>query len=100
MTEYQITQWHEIPSLVVARDGADVAKVQLPARFQEAIDEAAMRTGETDADAYLAGWMKTPWVQADGAPSAVADAVAADLAAQFDAPALAAILDALNGTDA
>ena len=55
MTEYQITQWHEIPSMVVARDGADVAKIQLAARFQEAIDEAAMRMGSTDADAYLDG---------------------------------------------
>ena len=54
MTEYQITSWHQIPSMVVARNGDDIAKVQLAARFQEAIDEAAMRMGETDADAYLA----------------------------------------------
>lgn len=97
MTEYQITQWHEIPSLVVARDGDVVAKVQLASRFQEAIDEAAMRMGETDADAYLAGWSKTPWVTLDGTPGAVAEAVAADLDAQFDDVTLNAMLDALNG---
>jgi hypothetical protein len=97
MTEYQITQWHEIPSLVVARDGEIVAKVQLAARFQEAIDEAAMRMGETDADAYLSGWTKTPWVAIDGMPADVAGAVSADLDSQFDEVTLNAILDALNG---
>jgi len=97
MAEYQITQWHEIPSLVVAREGDVVAKVQLASRFQEAIDEAAMRMGETDADAYLSGWSKTPWVQSTGTPAEVADAVASDLDAQFDEAALNAILDALIG---
>lgn len=97
MAEYQITQWHEIPSLVVAREGDVIAKVQLAARFQEAIDEAAMRMGETDADAYLAGWSKTPWIQTDGTPADVADAVASDLDTQLDEASLNAILDALNG---
>lgn len=97
MTEYQITQWHEIPSLVVARDGDEIAKVQLAARFQEAIDEAAMRMGETDADAYLAGWSKTPWMPGDDKPAAVAERVAHELETQLNDDALTAILDALNG---
>ena len=58
VTEYQITSWRELPSLVVARDGDDVVKVSLPSRFQEAIDEAAMRLGEADADAYRSGWAR------------------------------------------
>lgn len=97
MTEYQITQWHEIPSLVVARDGDDIAKVQLAARFQEAIDEAAMRMGETDAEAYLAGWMKTPWMPSEGTPKDVAERVATELETQLNEDALQGILDALNG---
>ena len=52
-----MTYWRELPSMVVARDAdATVIKSQLAQRFQDAIDEAAMRLGETDADAYLAGW--------------------------------------------
>ncbi len=43
MAEYQITRWREIPSLVTAREGDQVAKISLSTRFQEAIDEAAMR---------------------------------------------------------
>ena len=97
MTEYQITSWHQIPSMVVARDGDDVAKVQLAARFQEAIDEAAMRMGETDADAYLAGWAKSPWLESDGTPADVAHRIAAELEAELTDEALTAMLDALNG---
>ena len=97
MTEYQITSWHQIPSMVVARDGDDVAKVQLAARFQEAIDEAAMRMGETDADAYLEGWTKSPWLDVDGTPADVAHRIATELETELTDDALIAILDALNG---
>lgn len=97
MTEYQITSWHQIPSMVVARYGDDVAKVQLAARFQEAIDEAAMRMGETDADAYLAGWTKSPWLEIDGTPADVASRIATELESELTDDALIAILDALNG---
>lgn len=97
MAEYQITQWREFPSMVVAREGDVVVKVQLAPRFQEAIDEAAMRLGDTDADAYLEGWNKTPWSSAEGAPADIATAIAADLDARFPADALSTMLDALNG---
>lgn len=83
--------------MVTARNGDEVAKVQLAARFQEAIDEAAMRMGETDADAYLAGWTKTPWMGTDGTAAEVAARVATELETQLDDDALAGILDALNG---
>ncbi len=99
MAEFQITQWHDFPSIVVARDGDVVAKVQLAARFQEAIDEAAMRLGESDADAYLSGWNKTPWTTREGTPHEVCEAVAHELEARLDEAALNAMLDELKGTD-
>ena len=42
-----MTYWRDLPSLVVAREGDTVTKSQLASRFQEAIDEAAMRLGAT-----------------------------------------------------
>ena len=42
MAEYQITLWRDIPSMVVAREGDNVTKVQLAGRFQEAIDDDAV----------------------------------------------------------
>jgi hypothetical protein len=100
VAEFQITYWRELPSLVVARDGSDahaVAKSPLPQRFQEAIDEAAMRLGDTDADAYLAGWRRTEWAQLDGSTADVADQVSADLERQWPAEAVDAFLASLSG---
>lgn len=97
MAEYQITEWRGIPSLVVARDGDETAKVQLPVRFQEAIDEAAMRMGDIDADAYLAGWSKSAWTAIEGSPQQVVERVAAEIESRLDDRALTALLDTLNG---
>ena len=97
MAEYQVTRWRDIPSLVTAREGDSVTKVPLAPRFQEAIDEAAMRVGATDADAYLEGWNRTEWQRLDGDAAAVAESVARDLDARFDEATLARMLDELNG---
>lgn len=93
MTEYQVTRWRELPSMVAARAGDDTVKSQLAPRLQEAIDEAAMRLGDTGADDYLAGWERSPWTEADGTPGEVLDRVAADLEAQWPVDAIARYLD-------
>src|SRR5207248_6198391 len=72
VAEVQITSWRELPSLVVARDGTSEAKVPLPPRFQEAIDEAAMRLGEVSSEAYLDGWRRSPWTPGAGTPGELA----------------------------
>lgn len=101
MAEYQVTYWRELPSLVVARGERpesgpdDVTKSPLAPRFQEAIDEAAMRLDATDSDAYLAGWWRTEWVAADGTPTEVADRVVSDLESRWTDEALAAYLGGL-----
>ncbi len=90
-----MTSWRELPSLVVVRDGDQTTKTPLPARFQEAIDEAAMRLGDTSSDAYLEGWARGNWVTAEGTTVEVAERVVADLEARWDDNALAAYLAAL-----
>jgi len=105
MAEYQITSWRDLPSLVVARDAqgeeaaADqtvaVTKVPLAARFQEAIDEAAMRLGETSSDDYLAGWTRSAWLAGTGDHAALAAAVAAALEDEWPPERVAAYLDSL-----
>jgi hypothetical protein len=95
MAEYQITSWRELPSLVVARDGDMQAKVPLPQRFAEAIDEAAMRLGATSSDAYLAGWDRGPWIAGDGAPAELAAGVARELEERWPESAVTAFLDGL-----
>ena len=55
-------------SMVAARAGDELVKAELAARFQEAIDEAAMDR-DTAANAYLEGWERSPWTAADGTPA-------------------------------
>ena len=96
MTEYQITYWREFPSLVTAREGDEVAKSPLPQRFQEAIDEAAMRLGAIDSDAYLEGWRRADWVEATGTPAEVASSVAARLDEEHGTERLERMLEELT----
>lgn len=96
MAEIQVTSWRDLPSLVVARDGDDVVKVPLPQRFQEAIDEAAMRLGAVGSTAYLDGWTRSPWEVAEGDIAAVAEESVRRLEAQWSDEAVAAYLDAIG----
>ena len=84
MAEYQITYWRNFPSMVTAREGRrNLAKIELPQRFQVAIDEAAMRLNLVGTDAYLEEWRRDPWQDRDGSPEEVAAAVAADVETDY-----------------
>jgi hypothetical protein len=96
VTEYQVTFWRDLPSLVVARDGDEVTKSPLAPRFQEAIDEAAMRLGDTSSDDYLSGWTRGEWTPAAGSTADVCDQVVAELEQQWPAERLAQYLDKLG----
>ncbi|MDX6300614.1 MAG: hypothetical protein QOF53_1828 [Nocardioidaceae bacterium] len=98
MTDYQVTYWRDLPSLVVARDGEQVTKSPLAPRFQEAIDEAAMRLGDTGSDDYLAGWTRCEWTAATGSTTEVADRVVADLEDRWPVEKLQEYLDDLGPT--
>ena len=94
MTEYRITRWRDIPTMVTARDSTGAtAKVALPDRFQEAVDAAAMRQGLAGSDAYLDAWQHDPWEAADGTPDHVSARVAAELDAAHPPERLEAMLD-------
>jgi hypothetical protein len=79
MATYQILSWHGIPLQVRARDAAGRAGAQLPPRFQEAVDRAAMAAGLTDSDAYTAGFTWGDALEREGSARDVAAAVAAEL---------------------
>ena len=94
MAEYRVTRWAEIPSLVTARDGVGgTAKVELPQRFQEAIDDAAMRRGMAGSDAYLEQWHHDDWRDADGSADEVAGRIAAELDEEHPPDRLEGMLD-------
>ena len=100
MTDYQVTYWRDLPSLVVARDGDETTKATLGPRFQAAIDEAAMRLGDIASDAYLMGWTRGPWTPSDGSPAEVAERVVADLEDRWPVQEIRRYLDALGPAQA
>jgi hypothetical protein len=75
MGAVSIISWRDIPAQVVVKRGRESAKVQLSARFQEAIDRAAMRAGRGSSDAYLADWKR-------GAPRPCSDDIKTEAAAE------------------
>ena len=50
--------WRDIPAQVTAQEGRTKEKALLDARFQHAIDRAAMVAGCTDTDSYVAEWRR------------------------------------------
>ena len=60
MASLIVISWRDIPSQVVVKRGRETGKVQLSARFQEAIDRAAMRAGKGGSEAYIADWKRSP----------------------------------------
>jgi hypothetical protein len=96
VTEYQVTFWRDLPSLVVVREGDSQTKAPLAPRFQEAIDEAAMRLGDTDSDAYLAGWTRGPWTAVEGTADVAVDRLVAELEGTWPPERVSSYLDALG----
>lgn len=54
-----VISWRDIPAQVTAKEGRTKARAQLSARFQLAIDSAAMASGIAGTDAYLEEWKRT-----------------------------------------
>jgi hypothetical protein len=93
MAKFQILYWQQIPSVVEAREGRELHKVQLSQRFQELIDLVAVRKGLGDSDAYLEQWNKGPADAREGDAKTVAAAVAAELEAGYEAIRAAQLAD-------
>ena len=58
MADKVIVFWRDIPAQVIVKKGRQTAKRELAARFAEAIDMAAMRSGAAGTDDYLAEWRR------------------------------------------
>ena len=84
MVDVTVVYWRDIPAQVLVGKGRRGAKKQLPERFEQAIDAAAMRLGAKDADAYLAEWRKAPPYQVEGDAADVAEAEATRIETEYD----------------
>ena len=76
--------WRDIPSQVIVQRGRKREKAMLSARFQEAIDRAAMRAGKGGSDAYLEEWRRvTTAIEGDGSVQALAEQLGQEVEARY-----------------
>jgi hypothetical protein len=94
MPEVTVVFWRDIPAQVIVGKGRSGSKVQLPERFEQAIDRCAMKIGAKDADAYLAEWRKAAAYVVEGEPAEVARSEAERLDAEYDGDRLKSLINA------
>ena len=83
MAKYRIFYWKHIPtSIIVEGDGRTIKK-QLSLKIQNAIDAYAMAEGLTSTEDYAAQYKRGGWIERDGTPEEVAEALLAELETEF-----------------
>jgi len=84
MVKRIIVYWRDIPAQVIVQRGRRREKKVLSARFQEAIDRAAMRAGKGSSDAYLSEWRReSSLLETTEDVLRIAESAAAEFEAQF-----------------
>ena len=92
MPDRVILYWRDIPAQVIVKAGRKTAKRQLPERFEQAIDRAAMRAQLTGTDAYLEEWRRSEPVPCGDDLEAEAQAAADALEAEYTPERLRALV--------
>lgn len=83
MATYRILSWQEVPSQVRAEDDRDDVTLPLDPKFMERIDQLAAQRGLQNSDDYLAQWHWSEDRERDGTAQQVAEAVKAELEAEW-----------------
>ena len=91
MAEVIIVYWRDIPAQITAQQGRTREKALLDARFQHAIDRAAMIAGMDDTDSYVAQWRRESVSLTADMAAAVADE-AARIDAEYDRDRIKALI--------
>lgn len=98
-----IVYWRDIPAQVIVKQGRKAAKRELSARFQEAIDMAAMRAKAIGTDDYLNGWRRGESTDCGDDLEAEADTLMARIIVEYDDARIDALVankgheDEMNG---
>ena len=83
MARYRIFYWKHIPSSITVEGDGRTIKKQLSQKIQNAIDAYAMAVGSTSSEDYSAQYKRGQWIERDGSPEEVADALLSELEAEF-----------------
>lgn len=92
MAEVIVVYWRDIPAQVIVGKGRRGSKVQLPERFEQAIDRCAMKIDAKDTDSYLAEWRKAAPYTVEGEQADVAASEAARLDTEYTTDKIKALI--------
>lgn len=83
MARYRIFYWKHIPSAIQVEGDGRTIKKQLSQKIQNGIDAYAMASGLTSTEEYSAQYRRGEWIERDGSPEDVAEALISELEAEF-----------------
>jgi len=89
MTKYRIMYWKHIPQSFIVEGEGNTIKRQLSQRIQDKIDAYAMAEGLTSTSDYANQYKRGDWIEHDGTPEEVANALLSQLevdAAKIEVP--------------
>ena len=82
MAKYRVMYWKEIPqSFTVEGDGRTIKK-ELSQKIQNKIDAYAMALGATSTTDYAKQYKRGQWIEREGSPEEVAEALLVELEAE------------------
>ena len=84
MADKIIVYWRDIPAQVLIQKGRKKERRELPERFIQAVDAAAMKIGAKDSDAYLAEWRRGSPIPCSDDLVAEADNAVAEIEKRYD----------------
>ena len=93
MAEKIIVYWRDIPAQVVVQKGRKRERRELPERFMQAVDAAAMRVGAKDSDAYLEEWRRGSPIPCSDDLVTEADNAVAEIDQRYDRETLKALVE-------
>ena len=93
MPDVTIVYWRDIPAQITVGKGRRGTKAQLPERFEQAIDRAAMKSGAAGTDEYLSEWRKGTPYQVEGEASDIIQAETARIDQEYDTERLKVLIE-------
>jgi len=83
MARYRIMYWKHIPQSITVEGQGRTIKKELSQKIQNAIDAYAMAAGLTSTTDYAKEYKRGNWIERDGSPEEVAEALLSELETKF-----------------
>jgi len=83
MARYRIMYWKHIPQSITVEGEGRTIKKELSQKIQNAIDAYAMAAGLTSTTDYAREYKRGDWIERDGSPEEVAEALLSELETEF-----------------